>query len=127
MQKVLAPIQRVRFTKSTLRHASIREKKGPSLGTMNVKVLHHRSPNAMKFGYKSHEETEQQRCARSKAWNLAKNFFQAQRKRHGCIPFSRGTLNMCNVLPVRWCSPPDFGAKLQGASGFFGALCSLCG
>ena len=37
MQKVLAPIQRVRFTKSTLRHASIREKKGPSLGKINVK------------------------------------------------------------------------------------------
>ena len=32
MQKVLEPIQRVRFTKSSLRHASIREKKGPSLG-----------------------------------------------------------------------------------------------
>ena len=27
MQKVLEPIQRVRFTKSTLRHAGIREKK----------------------------------------------------------------------------------------------------
>ena len=32
MQKVLEPIQRVRCTKSMLRHASIREKKGPSLG-----------------------------------------------------------------------------------------------
>ena len=48
MQKVLEPIQRVRFTKSTLRHASIREKKGPSLGKMNVKVLHQRSPGPMK-------------------------------------------------------------------------------
>ena len=32
MQKVLEPIQRVRFTKCTLRQASIQEKKGPSLG-----------------------------------------------------------------------------------------------
>ena len=32
MQKVLEPIQWARFTKSTLRHASIREKKAPSLG-----------------------------------------------------------------------------------------------
>ena len=31
MQKVLDPIQSVRFTKSALRHASIWEKKGPSL------------------------------------------------------------------------------------------------
>ena len=38
MQKVLEPIQRVRFTKSTLRPASIREKKGPSFGKINVKV-----------------------------------------------------------------------------------------
>ena len=32
MQKVLEPIQRVRFTKCTLRQASNQEKKGPSLG-----------------------------------------------------------------------------------------------
>ena len=32
MQKVLGPIRRIRFTESTLRQASIREKKGPSLG-----------------------------------------------------------------------------------------------
>ena len=46
MQKVLSAIQRVRFTKSTLRHASIREKKGPSLGKLNVQVPHQRSPHA---------------------------------------------------------------------------------
>ena len=82
MQKVLNAIQRVRFTKSTVRHASIWEKKGPSLGKRNVKVLHQRSPYAMKFEDRSVEETErQQRCARSKAWNLAKNMFQAQKKK----------------------------------------------
>ena len=32
MQKVLKPIQKVRFTKSKLRHASIQERKRPSLG-----------------------------------------------------------------------------------------------
>ena len=32
MQRVLGPIRRVRFTQSTLRPASIRENKGPSLG-----------------------------------------------------------------------------------------------
>ena len=37
MQKVLEPIQRARFTKSTLRHASIQEKKEPSLGKIRVK------------------------------------------------------------------------------------------
>ena len=40
MQKVWEPIQRVRFTKSTLRQASIREKKGLSLEKINLKAPH---------------------------------------------------------------------------------------
>ena len=72
--------QRVRFTKSTLRQASVWEKKGPSLGK-NDKVPHQRSPYAMKFEDRSHEETErQQRCTRSKAWNLAKNMYKLKEK-----------------------------------------------
>ena len=81
MQEVLEPIQRVRFTKSTLRQASIREKKGPSLGKVNVKAPHQRIPYALKFEDRSHEETErQQRRARSKAWNLAKNIYKLKEK-----------------------------------------------
>ena len=65
----------------TKRCASIREKKGPSLGKINVKAPHQRSPHAMKFEDRSHEETErQQRCARSKAWNLAKNMYKLKEK-----------------------------------------------
>ena len=60
MQKVSEPIQRVRFTKSTLRHASIREKKGPSLGKRQVKHPHQRSPYGLKFEDRSFEETERQ-------------------------------------------------------------------
>ena len=70
MQKVLGPIQRARFTQSTLRDASIREKKGPSLGKVIVKVPHQRSPCAMKF------EDRQQRCAHSKAWDVAKYIYK---------------------------------------------------
>ena len=74
-------IQRVRFTKSTLRRASIRDKKGPSPGKIQVKNPHQRSPYAAKFEDRSHEETEgQERCARSKAWNLAKNIFKLKEK-----------------------------------------------
>ena len=81
MQKVLEHIQRVRFTKSALRHGSTGEKKGPSLGKINVQVPHQRSPYPMKFEDRSHEETErQQRCARSKAWNLAKKMYKLQEK-----------------------------------------------
>ena len=53
------------------------KRKGPSLGKIHVKNPHLRSPYAMKFEDPSHEETErQQRCAQSKAWNLAKNIYK---------------------------------------------------
>ena len=88
MQKVLEPIQRERFTKSTLRQVSIREKKGPSLGKPNVKVPHSESPYAMKFEDRSHEETErQQQCARSKAWNLAKNRYKLKEQDKAAFHF----------------------------------------
>ena len=81
MQKVLEQIHRVRFTKSTLRHASIRDEKGPSLVKIKFKVPHQRSLYALKFEDRSHEETErQQRCARSKAWNLAKHIYKLKEK-----------------------------------------------
>ena len=83
--KVLNAIQRVRFTKSTQPHASIWDKKGPSLGKMQVKARHQRSPCAKKFENRSHEETEgEERCAQSKALDLA-YFFQAQSERQGYI------------------------------------------
>ena len=82
MQKVLGPVRRVRFTQSTLRQSSIREKKGPSLGKIQVQLPHQRSPCAVKFEDRSQEETErQQRCAPSKAWNLAKNLDKLKEKR----------------------------------------------
>ena len=77
----LEPIERVRFTKSALRQASFQKKKGPSLGKVKVKAHHQRRPYAMKFEDKFEEETErQQRCARSKAWNLVKNILEITEK-----------------------------------------------
>ena len=74
--------EEVRFTQSTLRQASIQEKKGPSLGKMQVqKSTSAKSPYAVKFEDRSHEETErQQRCVRSEAWNLAKNRYKLKEK-----------------------------------------------
>ena len=94
VQKVLKAIQKVRFTESTLRHASIRDKKGPSLGTIQVKPRHQRSPCAMIFEDLSHEETErQERCARSKTWNLAKKTYTSSKKKtrlHSTVPRRNG-------------------------------------
>ena len=68
--------RRVWFTQSTLRQASIRENRGPSLGKIEDKIPQQRSPYAMKFEDRSPEETaRQERCARGDAWKLAKNIF----------------------------------------------------
>ena len=76
MQKVLNAIRKFRFTKFTQRQASIREKKGPSLGKTKV-YPRQRSHHAPKFEDRSHEETgRQQRCAQSKAWDLANNIYK---------------------------------------------------
>ena len=67
MQKVLGSIRRVRVTQSTLRNASIPEK-DHRLEKYTSKIL-------------ISEETErQQRCARGKAWNLAKNIYKLKEK-----------------------------------------------
>ena len=58
-----------------------RGKRGPSLGNRQVKHPHQRSPHAVKFDDRSHEETERrQRCARSKEWNFAKTFTSSKKK-----------------------------------------------
>ena len=75
--RVLGPIRRVRFTEATQRHADIRENEGPSLGNIQVKIPHQRSPYAMKFEDRSKGETErEEECARGDAWRLAKNTFK---------------------------------------------------
>ena len=74
---VLEPTLRVRFTNATQRLANIPENKGPSLGKLQVKVLHQCSPYASKFEDRSQEETGgQERCARGDAWRLAKNILK---------------------------------------------------
>ena len=69
---ILKPIRCVRFTKTVLRHADIRDQ-NPSLGMICPSDPHQRNPNAPKFEDRSQEETEwQERCAREAAWKLAK-------------------------------------------------------
>ena len=76
-KRVLEPLRRVRFTRAASRQANIREKEGPSLGKIQVKLPHQRSPYAVKFEDKSPGETaRQERCARGDAWELAKTIFK---------------------------------------------------
>ena len=75
--KVLSPIRRVRFTRAALRQANIRDNKGPSLGKMQVKNSHQRSPYAVKLEDRSQEETERQSDAPAETrGNLPRIFFK---------------------------------------------------
>ena len=79
--RVLGPTRRMRFTRAALRQANIRDNKQPSLGKIQVKLPHQRSPHAVKFEDRFQEETErQERCARGDAWTLAKNTFELKEK-----------------------------------------------
>ena len=77
MQK---PIQRVKFTIATARHAKIQDQ-NPSLGYVCPGEPHQRSPNAPKFEDRSQEETEwQEQGAREAAWKLAKRVLKLKEK-----------------------------------------------
>ena len=79
--RTLRPVRRVRFTRAALRQANIRENKGSSLGKIQVKIPHQRSPCALKFEDRSPEEiARQERCARGDAWELAKKFLKLEKE-----------------------------------------------
>ena len=79
--KDLGPVRRVRFTKAALRKANIKENEGPSLGKIQVKLPHQRSPHATKFEDSSPGKTaRQERCARGKARSLARNIYKLKEK-----------------------------------------------
>ena len=80
-KRVLEPIRRVRFTRAALRQANIRDNKSPSLGKIQVKSPHQRSPYALKFEDRSQEETaRQERRARGDAWELAKQIHKLRKE-----------------------------------------------
>ena len=56
----------------------IRERKGPSRGSLQKCAPHERSPGAPKFEERSHEETfcTQEGCARRAAWDSAKTIYK---------------------------------------------------
>ena len=62
----------VKFSKGTMRHVKIRERKGPS----QKSVPQERIPWAPKFEERMEDETlKQERCARREAWGLAEDVY----------------------------------------------------
>ena len=74
------PIQRVKLTKTIVRHAKIRDQ-NPSLGLFCPGEPHQRSANAPKFEDRSQEETEwQEQGVREAAWKLARSVLNLKEK-----------------------------------------------
>ena len=68
----------------------------------------------MKFEDRSQEETgRQQRCARSKAWNLCQKHIQAQRKIPSYSPLARGRMGTPSCIRE---FVLDFGASMHVVS-----------
>ena len=109
------PIRCVRFTKTMVRHAYIRDQ-NPSLGVICPGDPHQRNPNTPKFEDWSQEVTErQERYAREAAWKMARSILKLKDKNKAaffspsenrCLP-APSTLNQRkeNLLwiPVRRC------------------------
>ena len=67
----------VKFSKATWHQIKIQERKGPSRGIIPKCTAHERTPRAMKFWERSHEETlHPEGCARKAAWDLSKNIYK---------------------------------------------------
>ena len=67
---------------STIHKGRIGEKKGPSLGKIQVKLLHQCSPYALKIEDRSPgESARQERCARGDAWELARKISKLKKKK----------------------------------------------
>ena len=88
MQKVLEPIQRVRFTKSTLRHASILEKKKTIVGKISVKAPISEVPTLQNSRIGPTKRlTDKSDVPKSKAWNLVKNIYKLKEKDKATFDF----------------------------------------
>ena len=88
MQKVLGPIRRERFTQSTLRQASIREYKGPSLGKIQVKIPHQRSPYARNLRTDLEEKLKDKSDPPAETRGNLPKYIQTQGKGISYIPFA---------------------------------------
>ena len=79
--KFFGPKRSVHFSKGTLHHVKIPERKCPSQGVIQHSEPHERSPYAPKFEDRPQEETpQQQRSARRDAWGMAKHVLKLQEK-----------------------------------------------
>ena len=100
--KVLGPTRRVQFSKATLRHANIRESKGPSLGVIQIK-------------HPQEEAERKERCARGDVWRLGQKYPKGQRKGHNYIsPAEVWCLPAPSVIkPEEWEFVVNFGAPMH--------------
>ena len=90
------------------------ERQGPSRGIIPKCAPHERSPCAPNFGERSHEETlHQERCARRVAWDLAKNFKNADKAIFDSLIETKVTLAPISKSPEEREFVVDSGASMH--------------
>ena len=118
-KKVLGPFRRIRFTQSTLRQASIREKKGPSLGkntsqsSSSAKSLRYEIWGHLKKRLQDSSDVPEARLG------ILLKHIQVHRRRQGCILLSRGgmgTPGCANKEPEEREFVVDSGASMHMVS-----------
>ena len=90
----MGSIQRVRFTKSTHRQASMREKKGTSFGKMNVQVLHQRSFHGINLRTGPKKRLKDSSDALEARLGTLPKTFTRSKKRQSYILLTRGGLGI---------------------------------
>ena len=101
--KVLGPNRRVRFTRSALRQANIRENKGPPPNKIQVKLPHQRNPYAVKFEDRSRGELKDKSDAPAEMRGDLPRLSISSKKRKNCILFTN-----------RWV---DFAGRIHNKTG----------
>ena len=87
--------RKVRFTQSTQLQASIREKKGPSLGQIQVKPQHQRSPYAIKiWGQVPWRDWKTRAMCPKQGLESCQKHLEAQRERQNYILLACGTVGL---------------------------------
>ena len=85
-----------------MRQANIREKEGPSLGKIQVNILHQRSPYAIKFEDRSREETERTRAMCPKqGLEPCQKHIEAERERQNYILLAHGKVGIPGCVNKR--------------------------
>ena len=99
--KVLGSIRRVRFTRTLLRQANIRENKGPSLGQIQVQIPHQRSPYALNLRLNLRRRLKDRRMYPRRRVEIGQEYLKAQRNGHSYLQLTYQRMVSPNAIRTK--------------------------